>query len=194
MAFIIGLRVPIKVYERIAFIGYAIACLLLAITLIPSVGIKIGGAQRWLNLFGFQFQPVEFMKFWWAISVSLVLTNKKNQLNKFLNGIVPVVLVMVVPIGLLMMQPDLGNSILTLMVAFSLLILSPLPLSFLIINGCIGIGVVVGSVMTHPYQMARIQSFLNPWMDPLGINYHIIQYLQRLDQVVFLGLDWENLA
>ena len=82
---------------------------------------------------------------------------------------------MVVPIGLLMMQPDLGNSILTLMVAFSLLFLSPLPLSFLIINGCIGIGVVVGSVMTHPYQMARIQSFLNPWMDPLGINYHIIQ-------------------
>ena len=88
---------------------------------------------------------------------------------------VPVFIIMLVPILCLMMQPDLGNAILTLTVGFSLLLLSQLPAVVFLLASIMGGGIVAYSVLTHPYQMDRIQSFLNPWLDPLGSNYHIIQ-------------------
>ena len=173
--FFVGAWIPIKKYEKWALPGYLISVALLLVTLIPGVGIKIGGAQRWLNVFGFQFQPVEVMKFWWAISVSLVLAKKTSKLSSFTKGMVPVFIIMLVPILCLMMQPDLGNAILTLTVGFSLLLLSQLPAVVFLLASIMGGGIVAYSVLTHPYQMDRIQSFLNPWLDPLGSNYHIIQ-------------------
>ena len=175
LLFLVGAWVPIKKYKALALWGYGISLGLLVITLVPGVGIKIGGAQRWLNIFGFQFQPVEVMKFWWAVGVSLVLAKKTTKLASFSKGMLPVFIIMMVPIFCLMMQPDLGNAILTLSVGFSLLFLSQLPTIVFVLASLIGGGVVGYSVVTHPYQLARIQSFLNPWLDPLGSNYHIIQ-------------------
>ncbi len=125
--FLLGAGVPIKKYEKWALWGYLISLGLLLMTLIPGIGIKIGGAQRWLNVFGFQFQPVEVMKFWWAIAVSLVLTKKSPKLSSFSKGMLPVFIIMLVPVLCLMMQPDLGNAILTLSVGFAMLLLSQLP-------------------------------------------------------------------
>jgi cell division protein FtsW len=173
--FFIGALIPIDRYKKWALPGYLVSVGLLLITLIPGIGVKIGGAQRWLNVFGFQFQPVEVMKFWWAISVSLVLAKKTPKLNMFSTGMLPVFMIMLIPILCLMLQPDLGNAILTLTVGFSLLLLSKLPAVVFLLASGIGGGIVTYSVLTHPYQMDRIRSFLNPWLDPLGANYHIIQ-------------------
>jgi cell division protein FtsW len=173
--FFVGGVVPIKLYKNVAIFGYGVAIVLLLITLVPGLGVKIGGAQRWLSIGGFQFQPVEFMKFWWAVAVSLVLSNKKQLMGSFSKGVLPVLMVMCVPILCLMLQPDLGNSILILAVVFSLLFLSRLPFWVLFGTGLMGGLVILVSVLTHPYQKARITSFFNPWLDPLGANYHIIQ-------------------
>ena len=82
---------------------------------------------------------------------------------------------MLLPILCLLLQPDLGNAILTLSVAFALLLVSSLPLMVLLVSVIMGAGMIGYSILTHPYQMQRVQSFLNPWLDPLGKNYHIIQ-------------------
>ena len=84
-------------------------------------------------------------------------------------------MVMLMPVIGLMLQPDLGNSVLTLLVMISLLFLSALPLRILFSAGCLGIGVIAYSILNHPYQLARVRSFFHPWADPLGENYHIIQ-------------------
>ena len=86
-----------------------------------------------------------------------------------------------------MLQPDLGNSILTLAVGFSLFLISSLPLWILGISILMGIGVIAGSILTHPYQLTRIESFLNPWLDPLGVNYHIIQSFTAIGSGGVLG-------
>ena len=173
--FFIGAAIPIEKYKKAALGGYALTVLLLLITLIPGIGIKIGGAQRWINLGGFQFQPVEIAKFWWAVGVSMVLAKKNKYLGQFVNGVVPVLIIIVVPIGCLLLQPDLGNSILMLMVAFALLVLSNIPIVTLLLLGLSGLMVIIISIATHPYQLLRIQSFLDPWSDTLGRSYHIIQ-------------------
>ncbi|MEK9726845.1 MAG: FtsW/RodA/SpoVE family cell cycle protein, partial [Candidatus Margulisiibacteriota bacterium] len=105
----------------------------------------------------------------------VVMANKATRLSSFKNGILPVFIVMVIPVICLMSQPDLGNSILTLAVGFSLLLVSSLPAWVFLISIIAGVSVIAGSILMHPYQMMRIESFLNPWLDPLGKNYHIIQ-------------------
>ena len=187
LLFFIGNAIPTTRLKAWGVWGYGISILLLIITIIPGVGIEIGGARRWLNLGGFQFQPVEVMKFWWAVAVSIVISNKQHQLSKFKQGIVPVFLIMFLPIFCLMLQPDLGNSILTLAVGFCLFILSQLPAWILILTVGGGGAVIGGSIITHPYQLARIQSFLNPWLDPLGANYHIIQSFTAIGSGGILG-------
>jgi cell division protein FtsW len=198
--FFIGAALPTKKIKHGALIGYALSIGLLLVTLIPSIGVQIGGASRWLNVFGFQFQPVEVAKFWWVIAVSVVLSKKSNQIVTFLkgvstnkkndnkqahrpkswvqvvlNGVLPVVIVMVIPIFCMMLQPDLGNAILTMSVGLSLLLISSVPMVVLVVAAMVSIGMVAYSIFTHDYQMQRIESFLNPWLDPLGANYHIIQ-------------------
>ena len=185
--FAIAAKIPTEKIKQYGLIGYLVSIVLLLLTLVPEISVKVGGASRWINLFGFQFQPVEVMKFWWAVAVSLVISNKTNQLSSFKKGIVPVFSVMFLPIACLMLQPDLGNSILTLAVGFSLFLISSLPLWILGISILMGIGVIAGSILTHPYQLTRIESFLNPWLDPLGVNYHIIQSFTAIGSGGVLG-------
>ncbi|MEK9728128.1 MAG: FtsW/RodA/SpoVE family cell cycle protein, partial [Candidatus Margulisiibacteriota bacterium] len=70
--FWIGSKIPTEKYRVYGLWGYLISVILLLLTLLPEIGINIGGASRWLNIAGFQFQPVEIMKFWWAVGVSVV--------------------------------------------------------------------------------------------------------------------------
>lgn len=185
--FAIAAKIPIEKIKQYGLIGYLGSIVLLLLTLVPEISVNIGGASRWINLFGFQFQPVEVMKFWWAVAVSLVISNKANKLSSFKKGIVPVFSVMFLPIACLMLQPDLGNSILTLAVGFSLFLISSLPLWILGISILMGVGVISGSILTHPYQLTRIESFLNPWLDPLGVNYHIVQSFTAIGSGGVLG-------
>jgi cell division protein FtsW len=172
---VLGAVIPLKFYKKWVLWGYFMALLLALMTLLPGVGVSIGGANRWVNWFGFQFQPVEIMKFWWAIAVAFVLEKKTPKLSIVAHGMVPLFIIILIPVLVLMSQPDLGNAILTLVVAFAMLMLSKLPAIVFGFAGVCGGGLVLGSILRHPYQMDRIQSFLNPWMDPLGSNYHIIQ-------------------
>ncbi len=185
--FVAACNIPSEKYKRYGLWGYLISLLLLLLTLIPEIGINIGGASRWINIVGFQFQPVEIMKFWWAVGVSIVIANKNTLLNSFVKGMLPVFIVMLLPIFCLMSQPDLGNSILTLAVGFSLVLLSSLPAWVFLLSILAGGGVIATSILMHPYQMLRIESFLNPWLDPLGKNYHIIQSFTAIGSGGVLG-------
>ena len=185
--FFLGAVIPRNAYKKWAVWGYLVSLLLILLTLLPGIGVSVGGANRWINAFGFQFQPVEVMKFWWVIAVAVVLERKTPHLTSFSKGMVPVFIVMTGPVLCLMLQPDLGNAILTLCVAFTLLLLSKLPTIVFGLTGVVGALLIGGSIAIHPYQMDRIESFLNPWIDPLGSNYHIIQSFTAIGSGGILG-------
>jgi len=171
----LGYKINHQIYEKYTWHLYILGVFMVALPLIPNIGIKVGGAKRWISFYFFQFQPVEVLKFSIAVFLAVSLVNKKNQLHQFKEGLFPILIVIAVPILILMNQPDLGNSILILIVMFLMLFIANMPLQFL--GGLMvgGVGVLVASILTHPYQLQRIQSFFNPWNDPLGRNYHIIQ-------------------
>ena len=155
--------------------GLGLATFLLLMTLIPGIGVQLGGAKRWLNLGFIQMQPVEVAKFFIIVFVATSLSNKQTSIASFTKGLIPVLLVVGIPLALLIKQPDLGNVILSLVITFTLLFLGGARLAHL--SGMLGSGllVVVASVATHPYQLGRVKTFLFPWRDPLGRSYHIVQ-------------------
>lgn len=177
VAFSIGFFTPNKLYKDKVILLYVLACLLLILTLIPGFGIKLGGAQRWLGLGPIRFQPVECIKFVVVVVLATALENKKDHVKQFFKGFLPILILLGLPLVCLALQPDLGNIGLILLVSFSLFFLSQIPARFLISLASLGVGFVSVNLLMHPYQMSRVTSFLNPWSDPLGKNYHIIQSL-----------------
>ena len=108
---------------------------LLIATFIPGLGVKVGGAQRWLNLGFITAQPVEVVKFFVIVFLAASLSNKgkKRKMRDFQNGFVPVVGLLAAPV-LLALQPDLGNIILIAIVSFFLLLLSQTKLLYLLVT------------------------------------------------------------
>ena len=175
VAFVIGASIPYTWYRKYALSGLIVSTGLIILTFLPGIGFKAGGAYRWLDFGIIQLQPVEVLKFFVVVFLATSLENKQSILSDFMKGVVPIVAVLMIPIIFLAKQPDLGNIILTLGVTFTLLLLSRVKLyQMLAIIGS-GIALVVGNILLHPYQMDRIKSFLDPWSDPLGKSYHIIQ-------------------
>ena len=188
VAFSIGYSVPTDVYKRYVFIGFWVACLLVGLTLIPGVGVKIGGASRWLSLGVINIQPVELLKFVIVVFVASSLENKQKVMHLFSKGLVPILLLLILPLALLLKQPDLGNVGLTILVVGGLLFLSPVPLRYLAGLFLSAMGLFVTTILLHPYQMARVTAFLNPEIDPLGKNYHMIQSLIAIGSGGFWGV------
>ncbi len=173
-AFFVGLVTPYTLYKKY-FKSIAVCAIILLVLTLTPLGVEIAGAQRWLNLGVLRFQPAELAKFVVILFIALGLTRKQAILNHFFKGCVPLCIGTVVIATLLILQPDLGNVALILLVVFCLFFLSKIPLRHIILLGVIaliGVGLVI---MSHPYQMQRVTSFLDPWADPLGKNYHTIQ-------------------
>ncbi len=188
VAFWIGFKIPHHVYRKAIVPGMASSLLLLALTLVPKIGVQLGGANRWLNLGLFQMQPVEIVKFFTIAFVATSLHNKKGAIRSLKKGLCPLLFVVVLPLLLLIKQPDLGNTILVSNIVFILLFLGGAKLRH--IGSIIGLGLlaVLGSIIKHPYQLGRVYTFLFPWRDPLGKSYHIIQSFLAIGSGGFLGL------
>lgn len=171
-----------KKYQKHALpllIGTVIA---LVLVFIPGIGIKVLGAHRWIGVAGFSLQPAEFAKLTMAIYLSAWFTKKeKGKLTSFL-------LLVGLVAGLVILEPDLGTSLVILSSAMTIYFISGAPLwhfAMLIPGGIAG---VLALAVAAPYRLRRFTTFLNPMDDPLGAGYHIRQVLIALGSGGLLGL------
>jgi len=150
--------------------------LLLLLVFLPVIGKTGGGARRWIRLIGFNFQPVEFAKLAVAIYLSDYLSRKMKWIQTgsisvyFMPGILLCLL-----FGVIILQPDLGSVIFIFLLSSVLFILSGIPLRYVATVFLAALPVFVAAVIHSPYRMARILAFLNPWADPRGSGFQIIQ-------------------
>lgn len=159
-------------YRRMAPLLFALGLTLLVLVLL--LGTTGKGAQRWINIAGFQFQPSEIMKLALPLMVAWWLSLNENAL-KFKHWLMAFVFIAVATL-LIAKQPDLGTSI--LIAASGLFVLYFAGLSWTIIGT--GVAAIAASlpalwIVMHDYQKQRVLTFLNPESDPLGAGYHIIQ-------------------
>ncbi|WP_110932174.1 stage V sporulation protein E [Paenibacillus bouchesdurhonensis] len=161
---------------------------LLVIVLIPGIGVVRGGARSWLGISSFGIQPSEFMKLGMILFLSYWLSKEDYKITLFTRGLLPPLGIMGLAFGLIMLQPDLGTG--TVMMGASLLIVFTAGARVKHLSGLAAVGALgfVGLVLAAPYRLQRITAFLDPWSDPLGSGYQIIQSLYAIGPGGLAGL------
>jgi rod shape determining protein RodA len=171
---VVAISVDYRKLGRYAYALYAAA--VLALLLVPLIGVSGGGARRWLSLGPFGLQPSEFMKVALAIVLAQLLHRVAGERRLPLLRLIGPAILVAIPAALILKQPDLGSAIALAMGAFTVLIVAGLPVRLLVIAA-----VVTGPLLPYawhhlkPYQQRRLTSFVDPQSDPLGSGYHVLQ-------------------
>ncbi len=150
------------------------------LVLVLIFGSVRNGSKSWFNFGLFSFQPSEIMKVILIIFTSKYLTNNQDNIKYTFKTIFPILTVILLAFFLIMLQPDFGSGVVLVMSAIGLLFISGADFSFFVKIGILGIIGIVILIIIAPYRMARIVAFLNPWEDPLGSGFQIIQSLYAI--------------
>lgn len=188
IAMFMMMNVDYRLLRKYAKIGLVLCFILLVIVLIPGIGVVRGGARSWLGISSFGIQPSEFMKLGMILFLSYWLSKEDYKITNFTKGLLPPLGVIGLAFGLIMLQPDLGTG--TVMLGASLLIVFTAGARIRHLAGLAAVGVVgfVGLILAAPYRLKRITAFLDPWSDPLGAGYQIIQSLYAIGPGGLAGL------
>lgn len=189
---ILMLKVPYPKYLSKANLIFTLCFILLILVLIPGIGTIRNGSRSWFGIGSFGVQPSEFTKLGMIIFTSKYLAHNEKILNNIKNGVLPILAVLMLVFGLIMLQPDFGTGVIIVMSIIVLLFVSGVKMGFFIRMGILGLLGVVGLIIVAPYRMQRIVSFLNPWSDPLGSGFQIIQSLYAIGPGGLLGLGFGN--
>ena len=160
---------------------------LLVLVLIPGIGSIRNGSRSWFGIGSFGIQPSEFAKLGLIIFTAKYLSNNNKLLKDIKKGVLPILLVLFAVFGLIMLQPDFGTGMIIVVSILAMLFIAGVDMKFFLGLGALGIFGIIGLILIAPYRMDRITSFLNPWKDPLGTGFQIIQSLYAIGPGGLLG-------
>lgn len=184
--------VPPAWWEKGSTPLYFFGLLLLGLVLIPGVGKEVNGATRWIALGSFNLQTSELMKLIMVVYMAGYLVRQKVEVTHSVWGFIkPLVMLMLASV-LTILQPDFGTTVVLLVTVFGMLFLAGAPLwQFISLLALAAVALVV-LVLTSPYRMARVTSFLNPWADPLDSGYQLSQALIAFGRGEWIGVGLGN--
>lgn len=178
VAMVVAARVPYNWYKKAAVPIFLVSIAgLLAVLL---VGDRDYGSQRWIDLGFTEFQPSEFAKFATIVALAAVMAKKERKLEDVWHFVVPVVTIVGFTCLLIMLEPDLGTTLIVAAAAFAILVVSASPLRYVASAGAIGAVSAMLLAYVSDYRFARVTAFLNPYADELGDGYQVLQGLGAL--------------
>jgi len=169
-----------------------ICLLLLVLVLIPGIGSVRNGSRSWFGIGSFGVQPSEFAKLGLIIFASRYLASNDRDLKSVKKGVFPLLGVLFLIFGLIMLQPDFGTGMIIIVSILAMMFIAGVNMKFFFILGGIGVVGIVALILVAPYRMDRITSFLDPWKDPLGTGFQIIQSLYAIGPGGLLGQGFLN--
>lgn len=184
--YIITCKIPYIFWFKNSNKIFIVCLILLIVVLIPGIGIVRGGARSWIGIGDFSVQPTEFMKIGLIIFTSKFLTNNKGILKKNKSFYLYMLFVGII-FGLILLQPDFGSGIIMVISIIILLFIGEFQIKNIIIGLFIAIIGLTIMILSAPYRLERIISFLNPWNDPLGSGFQIIQSLYAISPASLFG-------
>jgi len=162
------------IYRKLVYVFLGLSLLLLVLLLIPGLGFKVGGAQRWFR-FGFiSLQPSEAAKLSLAVFMAYSMSKNVDQMKSFMNGLLPHLLVGSVFVALILLQPDLGTAVIIGVWMLVLLFVGGVHLGQLVLLLGLTTPIVFYLISQSAYRLNRWWAFLNPWEDPQGFGFQII--------------------
>lgn len=172
---------------RFVYLLYGLGLLLLLLVWIPGVGVSVKGAQRWVNFFGFQFLPSEFMKLFLIITLAKVANEIQQVPIRSWRELAKLTALFTVPFFIILKQPDLGTSLVLVGILVSIMLAGGVDWRIFAV-GLIAAFILIGGVFIlffteHPllhslleeHQIQRIETFVNPASDPTGSGYQLTQ-------------------
>lgn len=179
-AFFVISKIKYTFWEKMATPLFLVSLTFLLIVLIERIGFSALGARRWISIGPINFQPSEIVKFSICVYLAKVASKGKSPMSYF----IPVALVA----GLIMLQPDLGTTLIVLIISFSQIFVSNVPLLYVggsLLTGAVGTLILI---LVSPYRRARLATFFESTSDPLGKSYHIRQILLALGSGGIFGV------
>ena len=161
--------------------------LLLVVVMFPEFSKKVGGARRWLTFGGFSFQPSELAKFTLVLFIAKSLVKRADKLRSFAYGYLPNLIVLGFFFIPIFFQPDFGTVMVILAVTFTMLFIAGLRKKFLFLSILAIIPIVASAILFAEYRTRRIIAFLNPWEDPSGVGFQVIQSFYAFGRGGFWG-------
>lgn len=191
IAMIIVSKIDYHFYQKNCNKILIISFILMILVLIPGLGSVRGGSRSWFNLGVISLQPSELFKIAMIIYSANYISNHYHELKKIKACIKPL-FILLLGFGLIMLQPDFGSGFVMVCSIIVMLIVSPFPFKYFIMLGIIGIIGIILMIISAPYRLKRIVAFLNPFADPLGSGFQIIQSLYAIAPGGILGVGFNN--
>ena len=170
----ITMRIDYRTYRHEAFIWS-----LLGLVVMMLIGVlltaPVNGARRWLNIGGLGIQPSELAKIACILFAALMIERRMHRINDVSYSLTPIVIVTGAIVGLILLEPDLGTSVSLLLTVGVMIFAAGLSYRYVALAAVVVIPTVMAVLMSAPYRRRRLFAFLDPWQDPLGDGFQIIQ-------------------
>ena len=186
-ALFVSSRVPHQRWYQWAPAALFTVITMLVLVMVPGIGARAGGAQRWINLGVFRFQPAELAKLVGVMFVGRQLVRHQRELHDFKKGIIAPVALLLPMMGLLLLQPDFGSTALLAGTTFILMYIAGVRALYLFGGLFGGLSAAALLIITSPYRMARVMTFIDPWRDPAGKGFQVIQSMLGLHNGSIFG-------
>jgi cell division protein FtsW len=162
-------RQPAVIWTALAMVGFALVAVLF--------GPRINGARRWFAVAGTGVQPSEFAKIAIIFFVAAILERRMERIDDLKYALVPVAVVLGAMVGLIMLQPDLGTALAIIVIVSVMIFAAGINYRYLIGLLLVSLPAAYIVLMSADYRKRRMMAFLNPWDDPLGDGFQVIQSL-----------------
>ena len=162
-------REPVFIWTALGIVGLCLVAVLLS----PPVN----GARRWFSVGGLGIQPSELAKLAAILFIAALLERRMHRINELGYALGPVLAVVVALMALILLEPDFGTSISLAAIAAAMVFAAGLDYRYVMMTGLCALPLVGVLAMGAAYRRRRLLSFLNPWEDPLGRGFHVIQSL-----------------
>ena len=172
---LIAQRVDYRSWRKVSGIGLAVALGLLLFVLIPGVGAGANGATRWIAVGPISIQPSEVAKLALLVYAAMFIARNIHEVQRSLRAVVPLLGFTGVIVVLIMLQPNLGTTLITVAIVAVMLFTAGAPWRPLAGVGALLTAAAVVAAWAAPYRRARVLAFLDPWADPAGTGYQTLQ-------------------
>lgn len=177
-----------RVLRRISIPLWGLTIAFLALVMMPGYGVAAGGASRWVSLGPIVFQPSELAKFALIILAADFYARKRQVMDDPREMFWPVVPMFLLAVLLVMLQPDLGTTLIILSILAVMLWVGGVRFRHLGAMALVGLPIVGLLIYLEPYRLTRFLAFLDPWKDPQGAGYQIIQSMIALGSGNIFGV------
>ena len=180
-----GLRIDYRWYQRAVYPILGVTLALLVI--VAMSGLTANNATRWIRVGGMTFQPGEWTKIAMAMVLAYSVTKKGEQVKSFTVGIVPHLAIVGLVVGLLMLQPDFGTSVLLLSMMFAVLFVAGTRISYILLALVCSSAAAYHLISSSPYRMKRVMAFLDPWAHQGDIAYQVTESMMAIGSGGIVG-------